>query len=272
MDRLVESELLDQLPPGDRLALGSRGDLRRLNGLMGNAPAMARALGVVVREQPRRLVELGSGDGHFLYRVACRLHHRWKGTSAVLLDRVAAVSPKTNRDFALLGWRVETVTSDVFDWLKQQRAEDGDALVANLFLHHFSRAQLTELFGYAARRAQSFVAIEPRRSAWALAFSHLVGLIGCNRVTRDDAPVSVRAGFNGSELSQLWPGNGTWTFEERPIGLFSHLFVACPARKQTSRDAFHSVARNVSERDRDAEDSVSTSRTARWDNAPYHPT
>jgi len=226
MQRLVKPELLDDLPPDDRLAVGSRKDLRRLNAWMGNARAMARVVSSVPREQPRLLVELGAGDGNFLYGVARRLRGRWPGTRAVLVDRLPAVPWETRRKFAGLGWPVETVTSDVFDWLKRPRATDGELLVANLFLHHFSGAQLAELFGHAARGAHGLVAIEPRRSAWALAFSRLVGLLGCNRVTRHDAPVSVRAGFTGSELSQLWPGNGSWSLEERPIGLFSHLFVA----------------------------------------------
>jgi hypothetical protein len=143
-----------------------------------------------------------------------------------LLDRLVAVSPETHRAFDGLGWPVETVSSDVFEWLRQPWSQDGDTFVANLFLHHFSRERLAELLCLVERRARGFVAIEPRRSGCALAFSHLVGLIGCNHVTRHDAPVSVRAGFTHYELSQLWPGNGGWSLEERPAGLFGHLFVA----------------------------------------------
>jgi hypothetical protein len=226
VNRIVEPELLDHLPAEDPLAVGSRKDLRRLNAWMGNPRAMARALDAPAHEQPGRLVDLGAGDGNFLYCVVRCLRGQWKPTSAILLDRLVAVSPDTRRGFAGLGWSVETVNSDVFDWLKQPRTEAGDTLVANLFLHHFSKAQLVELFSHAERGARGFVAIEPRRSACALAFSHIVGLIGCNCVTRHDAPVSVRAGFTEHELSRLWPGNGEWSLEERPMGLFSHLFVA----------------------------------------------
>jgi hypothetical protein len=99
-------------------------------------------------------------------------------------------------------------------------------MVANLFLHHFSAAQLVELLGGAARRARVFVALEPRRSGWALAVSRMIWLIGCNDVTRHDAPVSVRAGFAGRELSRLWPADAGWSLVERRAGPFSHLFVA----------------------------------------------
>lgn len=229
MHRRVEREWLDELSPEDPRALGSRRDLRRLNAWMGNARTMARALAAAVREPPRRVVEMGAGDGHFLKRVARLLAGRWQGARAVLLDRLAVASPETCRIFAAAGWQAEVVTADVFDWLSREQVEAGEVLVANLFLHHFEGARLTELLREAARRAQVFIVIEPRRSVPALAFSRLVGVIGCNAVTRHDAPISVRAGFAGRELSQLWPGDGQWTLQERPAGWFSHLFVA---RKQ----------------------------------------
>lgn len=226
MHRLVEPEWLDELSPGDPRAQASRRDLRQLNAWMGNARTMARALAAVLPQPARRLVELGAGDGHFLCRVVRLLPSHWEGGSAVLLERLAVVSPQISRKFAAMGWQAETVTADVFDWLNRQRVQAGEALVANLFLHHFPAAQLAELLGSAARRAQAFVAVEPRRSTRAMTFSRLVGVIGCNSVTRHDAPISVRAGFTGRELSQLWPANGEWTLEERPAGWFSHLFVA----------------------------------------------
>ena len=226
LPRIVEPELLDALRPQDPLAVGSRRDLRRLNSWMGNAQAMAKVLNTTAREQPRRLVELGAGDGTFLYRVVRQLPGAWEGTRALLLDRQPAVTPETTRKFARLGWRVETVTADVFDWLRRGQVDRGDTLVANLFLHHFGNEQVAEVFRHASRHATRLVAIEPRRSGWALAASRLVGLIGCNGVTRHDAPVSVRAGFRRQELSDLWPGNGEWAVEERRVGWFSHLFVA----------------------------------------------
>ena len=90
----------------------------------------------------------------------------------------------------------------------------------------FGDHQLQKLLLGASRRARAFVAVEPRRSPRALFFSLLVGCIGCNRVTRHDAPVSVRAGFAGGELSALWPTAEGWALTERPVGCFGHIFVA----------------------------------------------
>jgi hypothetical protein len=99
-------------------------------------------------------------------------------------------------------------------------------MVANLFLHHFSDPQLTTLFLEASKHAEVFIGIEPRRWGWSLFFGRFVWMIGCNGVTQHDAIVSIRAGFDGQELSALWPKNGSWVLEERAENLASHLFVA----------------------------------------------
>lgn len=225
--RCVEPELLDELAPDDPGAVGSRRDLVRLNSWMGNSRAMGAALRQALRgARARRVLELGAGDGKFLLRVARRLPADWKGTTAVLLDRHRLVAPATQQGFAAQGWRLELAEADVFAWFAQPQRACCDAVVANLFLHHFSDAQLARLLAEVARNTRAFVAIEPRRAAWSLAGSRLVWLIGCNHVTRHDAPASVRAGFAGSELSRLWPAEKGWSLEERPAGWCSHLFVA----------------------------------------------
>jgi hypothetical protein len=61
---------------------------------------------------------------------------------------------------------------------------------------------------------------------FSLCAAALLGVIGCNRVTRHDAKISVRAGFAENELSALWPLDQGWRLRERQAGLFSHCFVA----------------------------------------------
>ncbi len=227
MERRVTPELLDALPPADPQAARSRDDLLRINAWMGHPGIMARALRSTANGgTARRLVELGAGDGRFLLGVAQRLSADWAGTSALLCDRVSIVSPDTRRGFAALGWRAEIVEADALRWLKDPLAPACDAMLANLFLHHFPSVELAGLLRAAAPRTRVFIAAEPRRSRLSLLFSRLLWLIGCNRVTRHDAPVSVRAGFGGGELSRLWPDSDGWSLQERPVGWFGHLFVA----------------------------------------------
>jgi hypothetical protein len=99
-------------------------------------------------------------------------------------------------------------------------------IITNLFLHQFDREPLAEMLGLAARSARLVIALEPRRSWFPKLCGRLLWAVGCGPITRHDAHISVRAGFLGHELSELWPDRENWTLMERPAGLFSHLFVA----------------------------------------------
>lgn len=224
MNRRVEPEWLDELPGDDPRAVQARRDLRILNRVMGHAGSIRRTLSARLRQERVRIAELGAGDGTLLLRMCARTAH-WRGGEVVLVDRQPVVSPDTVAGYRARNYSLTTAASDVFDWLGQETGAY-DAIVANLFLHHFEASQLGRLFALAAARTPLFVACEPRRARFALAGSRLLGLIGRNDVTRHDAVLSVRAGFSRSELSELWPIAEGWTLEERRAGLFSHLFSA----------------------------------------------
>jgi hypothetical protein len=222
--RVLEPEWLDELPPADARARRSRADLRRINLLMGNARLLARALAAhLPARRAVRIADLGAGDGGVMLRVAQRLGR--SGVDATLVDRAPTVPPSMIEGFSRIQWRAQSASEDVFDLLSRPGPRF-DAIVANLFLHHFERDRLQRLLALVAGRTALFIACEPQRSSYALQASRLLWLLGCNDVTRHDAVVSVRAGFRGDELSRHWPQASGWTLRERPAPPFSHLFVA----------------------------------------------
>jgi hypothetical protein len=223
--RRVEAEWLDELPPSDPRAQRSRRDLARVNALMANARIVANELRRTAGGIPRSIAEIGAGDGALALHVARRLSPA--GPARItLLDRAAPDGEGALRRFAGLGWTARFVEADVIEWLAGTAPAGFDAIFANLFLHHFESPELAEILRLVAGRAALFVACEPRRSVTASAGSRLLGLVGCNDVTRHDAVVSVRAGFRDGELSALWPDRDRWMLEERAAGLFSHVFTA----------------------------------------------
>lgn len=231
MKRVVEPELLDALSPDDPRAMRSRNDLRRINRLMGNHSVLGGALDDIVRGKAAvRLIELGAGDGTLLLRLAHKHARRWPKVQLGLLDMQPAVRAATLTAYRDHGWDAQIVGADVFDWLAQPDHADAPIIVANLFVHHFDGMRLHELLKGIATRACAFVCCEPRRSKIALTGSRLLGLIGCNDVTRHDAVVSVRAGFTGDELSTLWPNPEAWTLQESLAAPFGHRFVAVRKR------------------------------------------
>ncbi|MBL8908219.1 MAG: methyltransferase domain-containing protein [Rhizobiales bacterium] len=227
LPRTLETEWLDVLPADDPRAMVSRRDLRLVNRLMFNVALAARRLKAIYPAgcKPRRILDLGAGDGTWMLALARRLARHWPGVEVTLLDRQSLVAGATRESFAALGWKAETATAGVFDYLKTSPAPS-DIVIANLFLHHFEEADLSRLLALIAGTTGCFIAVEPRRARFALTMSRFLWAVGCNRVTRHDAVASVRAGFTGDELSASWPQGGRWHLREEPAWPFSHCFVA----------------------------------------------
>lgn len=239
MPRVVGAEALDSLAQDDPAAMRSRRDLRRVHRAMGTRWIVQRALRDAptarCKAAPLRVLELGAGDGSLLLGVARGLAPAWPQVELTLLDAQALVDQATIKRYAELGWTAVAQVGDVLDWagaasdplLLGGTTGRWDLIVANLFLHHFEGAQFGALLSAIAARTDRFFACEPRRGWLALAGSHLIGAIGVNAVTREDAVLSVHAGFRGSELTALWPADAVqWQLQEHAAGLFSHCFHA----------------------------------------------
>jgi SAM-dependent methyltransferase len=235
--RRVLPEMLDELPPEDPRARRSRRDLQRVHLAMATLSTLRRALArLQLAAPPRRILELGAGDGTLLLRLARAMQPSWHDLELTLLDRHDIVAPGTHEAYAQFGWRVSVLRADVLDWVREVASPQPDLphydlCLTTLFLHHFDDVHLAGLLAAVAASSDAFVACEPRRDALAQLGSHLVGVIGGNKVTREDAVTSVAAGFRHQELSALWPSaHGPWRISEYAARPFTHCFVAAHAR------------------------------------------
>lgn len=229
--RVVSKEVLDDLPANDPRAMRSRRDLKRVHQAMGTRTILLQALRDMPDLRPGgkrlRVLELGAGDGSLLLDIADALGPTWGPVDLTLLDAHQLITQATFARFAELDWAVVNWVADVFEWADNKAHDTWDLVIANLFLHHFEGTQLTRLLGAIADRSDRFLACEPRRGWLSLVGSHLVGVLGANAVTREDAVLSVHAGFRDRELTALWPGMGAqWNVKEYPAGMFSHCFRA----------------------------------------------
>jgi SAM-dependent methyltransferase len=229
--RQVTPELLDELAPDDPRARRSRRDLRRVHVAMRSVSILRRAVDRLgIAAPPRRLLELGAGDGTLLLRLGRAMYPEWRGTEVTLLDRQDIVSAETRASYQELGWPVAVLREDVMVWARAASAQRYDLVVASLFLHHFDAPALTDLLAAVAGRTDALVVCEPRRDTLARWGSRLIGLLGTNAVTREDAVTSVAAGFAGQELSALWPTTPErWFTEEWHAWPFTHCFAAIRA-------------------------------------------
>jgi SAM-dependent methyltransferase len=188
--------------------------------------------------QPRRILELGAGDGTLLLRFARAQRPRWNDVKLTLLDRVDLVSEQTHAGYRELGWQVGFLRTDALEWAASPQTRSYDLCFANLFLHHFEPAPLVFLLRAVAAATDAFVACEPRRSNVARVGSRLIVLLGASEVTRQDAVKSVAAGFADRELSAAWstPG-GDWNLVEFAAPPFSHCLAAARAKSHSDLEA-----------------------------------
>lgn len=229
--RLVTPERLDNLAADDPLAMDSRRDLQRVHRAMRSLSilkdAISRLNGTI---PPRRILELGAGDGSLLLRLARVMRPRWGAMELTLLDRQNLLSESVRQSFAELNWQVTVMCVDALEWAQSPPTQDYDLCITTLFLHHFEHADLGRLLAGVATRADAFIACEPRRNRIAHLGSRLIGLLGANEVTREDGIKSVTAGFNGLELTGLWSKvPGDWRTEEYGAWPFTHCFRAARA-------------------------------------------
>lgn len=238
LPRVVLPETLDGLAEDDPRAIRSRLDLQRVHRIMRTVSIIVEALRNIEalhRAGQFRMIELGAGDGTLMLRVARALGPIEAAVELTLLDRLALVDEETIAGYARVGWRVHVVTVDVLEWAAAEIASVSarpttthwDLAVANLFLHHFQGGELVSLLRSIAAHSDRLFACEPRRARFALLAAHLTGLIGANAVTREDAVLSVHAGFRANELTDVWAStNAGWSFREYSAGLFNHSFNA----------------------------------------------
>jgi len=210
MQRTVQPEILDSLPPDHPAALHNRRDLRVINRVMGNFRWFLRSLPPLLRDGDA-VIELGAGTGDL-----CRLLLA-EGVSIAGLD----LWPRPE------GW------PDTRDWHRADlRAFDGyppDAVViGNLILHQFSGAELSQIGATLRRTARVILACEPaRRRRSQVLFAALGPLLGANYVSLHDARVSIAAGFLGDELPRALGLDGEhWNFRCTQTALGAYHMIA----------------------------------------------
>ncbi|CAM2777977.1 class I SAM-dependent methyltransferase [Rariglobus hedericola] len=206
MQRRLEPELLDSLPPGDPDAIHSRRDLRVINRAMGNAAWFERTLASNIRSDDR-VIELGSGTGELSSRLR---------TVAPRVDGIDRVPAPPSWPATSL-WHqadIQAFTS----W------NDYSVIIGNLILHHFDDASLHALGNAISPHARLLLFSEPTRKRFnQYMWRILAPLGGANHVTRHDGYVSIAAGFRGDELPRalgLDPAAWRWKISHTWLGAY----------------------------------------------------
>jgi hypothetical protein len=214
MQRTLQPELLDSLPPGHPDALHNRRDLRLTNRLLGSYRWLEATLPPLLLPGERAL-EIGAGAGELGLRLAMR------GITVAGLD----LWPRPANWPAASSWHRE-------DLREFNHYDRYSVVIGNLIFHQFSQDELALLGQRLQANARVIVACEPaRRRVSQLLYRTLGPLFGANHVSLHDAHVSIAAGFRGSDLPQalgLRSTDWTVTCSSTFLGLYQMIAVRQP--------------------------------------------
>ena len=210
MQRTLQPELLDSLPPDHPAALHSRRDLRLTNRLLGTYAWFAKILPPLIHPGERAL-ELGAGTGELLAHLAS--HHLF-ADGLDLWPRPASLQ--------------KTQTWHRADLRTFEHLADYGVVFGNLIFHQFTPDDLLQLGLRLRHSARVIVACEPaRRRVSQFLFAFFGRLLRANYVTLHDGRISIAAGFRHDELPRaLGLEASTWTWHCTTSWLGSYRMIA----------------------------------------------
>ena len=195
MRRTVIPELLDTDSGSPAEIAGSLNDLRLINRWFGGASTSFRLVQQVAHRIGAReltLLDVAGASGDIAHYVQARMLRIGIRVEVMLLDRSTSH----------LGRQFPAVAADA---LRMPFPDNSfDVVSCSLFLHHLEPEQIRAFASEALRVARvAVVANDLRRSSLHLACVYAGYPLYRSRLTRHDAPVSVRRSYTVEELQEL---------------------------------------------------------------------
>ena len=205
MERKVSAELLDSDSGSDREIAAALSDLRHINSWFGGvstSEATIRQVAEAAKKNSLSMLEVAAGSGYVAERVSQNLRKHQIKLSVTLLDR--ATSHLANR-FSDNNGQGPVNRAIVGDALALPFSDEAFDLVScNLFLHHLDSTQVIQFVNEALRCCRVGVVINDLiRSSLHLALVYAGFPLYRSRITRNDAPASVRQAYTPEELRDL---------------------------------------------------------------------
>ena len=210
MKRVVIPELLDDDLGSSEEVRDSLLDLRDINRRLGGFASIRHLIEDVASKNQRNSLTLldvagGTGDvvSHVSQDMADRVHLR-----ATILDRALAHMNGTREKFTRVAGDALSLpfSSGSFDLVS-----------CNLFLHHLEPEQIAVFFNEALRVARlAVIASDLQRNRFHWIAAHAGKLMYRSRLTRHDAPVSIRRAYTIAEARQMAKASKASSFLVEP--------------------------------------------------------
>lgn len=150
-------------------------------------------------QQPLRIVDVGSGGGDMLRRVAA-----WAKRRGVLVALTGIdLNPHAERaakEFTPDACAIQWITGDAFAYTEQV-----DVVLSSLFTHHLEEAEIVRFLAWSEAVAQRgwFVNDLVREATPYRLFGWLAKAMGWHRFVRHDGPVSFRRSFREDDWERM---------------------------------------------------------------------
>jgi len=218
MKRVVIPELLDTDAGTPAEIAASLSDLRRINrsfGGVATSEAMVSAVAERLGMRTLSLLEVAAGAGYVPMTVRERLQRRGVRLEVTLLDRALSHLRNGNED----GTPVRYVAGDAL--ALPFRDGSFDLVSCCLFAHHLSPGEIVRFIDEGLRVCRAAVLINDLiRHSLHLAVTYAGMPLFRGRLTRHDAPASVRRAYTREEMAEMLRSSRAATFEVRPHYLF----------------------------------------------------
>lgn len=224
MDRVVIPEFLDSDAGTAEEIAASLRDLRWINGWFGGVRTERLLLDEAMEQASlarASVLSVACGDASALLLAAKSLRRRGLGIDVTASDRSPA---------HLAGSQV--LSRAAADALALPFADASfDFVECNLFAHHLEPEEVIR-FGREALRVARYALLinDVRRSRVHWAFAALGGLLYRSRLTRHDAPASVRRAYTSGELERLLRRSGAREVSVRQRWFFRTAAIAWNGR------------------------------------------
>jgi len=218
MRRVTSVELLDEDLGAPEEIRSSLDDLWRINRFLGGVTSSLRLLDHFFSRtgpHPVRILDVGTGDARLAARLKEELRRRNIPVKFFVLDgHFSHLATGRPQAFGLFPG-----VADVFALPFAERSFD--IVVCNLFLHHFSGEHARRLLIDLAALAREAVLINDlERHLLPYLFIRVAIPFTRSRITRNDAPASVRQAYTRDELAELAASAGFQNFEALRIPPF----------------------------------------------------
>ncbi len=201
--RSDEQEIMDDLNISGPVIAQTLKELNTINRTLGGNQISLSAFKHLTKNQKEiTLADLGCGGGDIMAEMARWANRAGKSAAFVGIDanpHIIAYAKENTSEYSEIDYEPLNIFTDEF------RNKSYDIIHCCLFLHHFSTAQLIDLFKRFKRQARIGVIINDlHRHALAYrSIQLLTRIFSKSEMVRNDAAVSVARGFKKSELIHI---------------------------------------------------------------------